>query len=262
MSLLAGREDEERGRLMKRSQVSLYEDLARNEWPAFQTLFYQGWVIRIAGGYTRRANSVQVLSQDNRRDWPRKVSFCESVYEKHGLKTTFKLTPFSRKLDTYLEKRSYRKVSESCVMTLSLKGSDVFSSRENCVTFDHPSPVWVSAYAAIAGLSGGGLESFSKILSLIEGKTGFVMWMSEGKAVAVGTGVLEEKRVGLLNIHVRSDSRRKGWGRRTVLEILDWGRRNGAEEACLQVIADNNPAIRLYKTLGFREIYRYWYREK
>jgi ribosomal protein S18 acetylase RimI-like enzyme len=42
--------------------------------------------------------------------------------------------------------------------------------------------------------------------------------------------------------------------------LLSWGRKMGAEQAYLQVMLSNEPALSLYEKLGFREAYRYWYR--
>ncbi len=55
--------------------------------------------------------------------------------------------------------------------------------------------------------------------------------------------------------------RRKGLSRATLSDLLLWAERRGARGACLQVVAANRPAVRLYESMGFdRELYRYHYR--
>ena len=38
------------------------EELAMNAWPAIQTYLYDGWIVRFANGYTKRANSVTAVT--------------------------------------------------------------------------------------------------------------------------------------------------------------------------------------------------------
>jgi ribosomal protein S18 acetylase RimI-like enzyme len=55
--------------------------------------------------------------------------------------------------------------------------------------------------------------------------------------------------------------RREGLSRATLSDLLMWAERRGAEGACLQVLAANRPAVKLYESMGFeRELYRYHYR--
>ena len=60
----------------------------------------------------------------------------------------------------------------------------------------------------------------------------------------------------------RRANRGGGHGRRIVLAALKWARLRGAREAWLQVEADNGPATALYRSIGFREAYRYHYRRR
>jgi N-acetylglutamate synthase len=56
--------------------------------------------------------------------------------------------------------------------------------------------------------------------------------------------------------------RKRGLSRSCLSAILNWARREAdATGACLQVVAANTPAVRMYEQLGFdRELYRYHYR--
>ena len=41
--------------------ITRLEEYSANAWPSQKTLFVEGWALRFAGGYTRRANSVLPL---------------------------------------------------------------------------------------------------------------------------------------------------------------------------------------------------------
>jgi len=56
--------------------------------------------------------------------------------------------------------------------------------------------------------------------------------------------------------------RRRGYARRMLSALIGWARTAGAEGVCLQVEADNQPAISLYRSLGLAELYRYHYRRE
>ena len=75
--------------------IRLLEELSMNAWPALQTLLYDGWVLRFAEGYTRRANSVNPLYPST-RDALEKIEACERLYRGQGLAVIFKLTAASQ----------------------------------------------------------------------------------------------------------------------------------------------------------------------
>ena len=85
------------------------EELALNAWPALQTLLLDGWVVRFANGYTRRANSVNPLYASE-QDTDAKLRACEQFYRDRGLKVVFKMTAASQPdgLDALLAARATR----------------------------------------------------------------------------------------------------------------------------------------------------------
>ena len=84
------------------------EELALNAWPALQTLLLDGWVVRFANGYTRRANSVNPL-YPSEQDTDAKLRACEQLYRERGLKVVFKMTAASQPdgLDALLAAQEY-----------------------------------------------------------------------------------------------------------------------------------------------------------
>ena len=78
--------------------------------------------------------------------------------------------------------------------------------------------------------------------------------------IGTGLGILDRNFVGVYAIHVHPDYRRKGIARQIVSMILEEAAHRGITGAYLQVVSDNEPAKNLYRGLGFREFYEYWFR--
>ncbi len=57
----------------------------------------------------------------------------------------------------------------------------------------------------------------------------------------------------ILNIAVRRDRRQRGLGRKLLQAALQAGKKTGILSAVLEVRVSNNPAIRLYESLGFQQ---------
>jgi GNAT superfamily N-acetyltransferase len=84
----------------------------------------------------------------------------------------------------------------------------------------------------------------------------------DSETVAVGLSVVERGYLGFFDIVTAAHMRNQGLGTQLMLHLLQWGCANGAQRAYLQVMRNNAPALRMYGKLGFKEIYRYWYRIK
>ena len=101
--------------------IRLQEELPINAWPSLQTLLYDGWALRFANGYTKRANSVNPLYHSG-TDVTEKIETCERLYRGKGLKVVFKMTPASQPedLDSILAAQGYQVDSPTSVQLLDL----------------------------------------------------------------------------------------------------------------------------------------------
>ncbi|MGI8887986.1 MAG: GNAT family N-acetyltransferase [Nocardioidaceae bacterium] len=78
-------------------------------------------------------------------------------------------------------------------------------------------------------------------------------------AFAIGRGVLIGDWLGVAAVEVAPSHRRQGWGRAIVDALLEWGASQGALSAYLQILPDNEAARALYAPYGFEthSTYRY-----
>ena len=100
------------------------------------------------------------------------------------------------------------------------------------------------------------------MLASIVPNTCFVSLLQGESVVACGLGILERGYLGIFDIVTDRQFRNRGFGEQLILNLLKWGRENGAKYSYLQVMRSNAPALKLYLKLGFQEIYHYWYRVK
>jgi len=83
-----------------------------------------------------------------------------------------------------------------------------------------------------------------------------------GRRVAAGIAVIESGWVGMFGIVTDTSMRCRGLGRRLTRSLANAGFEAGANKAYLQVESDNDAALGLYGSLGFKDVYRYWYRKR
>jgi ribosomal protein S18 acetylase RimI-like enzyme len=240
--------------------VQAIEEHSLNAWPAFQTLLVDGWVLRFADGYSRRANSVTPL-YPSRGDSAEKIRACERLYADKGLPAIFKLaTEGAGTLDALLAQRGYPSEARTSVQVLRLSEWPVDEVPE-VKSSSLAAPEWV----ALHGVSGASPERqaiHARILAQIVLPRNFAAIEQAGRIIACGLGVAHAGLLGIFDLVVDPAHRRQGYAERLMAGLLAWGRQAGAHTAYLQVMLDNQPALRLYAKLGFREAYQYWYRVK
>jgi hypothetical protein len=77
-------------------------------------------------------------------------------------------------------------------------------------------------------------------------------------------GTLSPGWLGLSCLGVHEDARRRGWARIMIAALAAWARPQGANGLWLEVEADNEAALALYRPLGLRRFggYRYFCTEE
>ncbi len=239
------------------------ETAALNAWPGLQTYLYDGWLLRFANGYTKRANSVTPL-YPGELDLDTKITYCERQFQHQNLSPVFRLPDFvqAETLDARLADRGYKRIDMTSVQVLDLSWSGAMGSER---TFMLPSrsglASWMGSFHHL-NPARRDEETHMQLLNNALGKKCPMVLMVANEVVACGLAVVDGDYCGLFDIVTAVEQRRKGYGRELTESLLDWGINFRARYAYLQVMVNNQPALNLYAQLGFKEIYRYWYRVK
>ena len=241
------------------------EEAGFNAWPALQTVLLDGWVLRFAGGYTKRANSITptypIPADETEADLAARIQTCEAIYTGRGLPPIFRLTSFGAPagLDGLLAARGYHVIDRTLVLSRPLGGPASTESASDLRAT--PLDEWLDHYVRFSGAALGKRDVHAAMLRQISGEPLFGMLHdATGEPVACGLAVRECELAGLFDIVTDRARRNQGFGRALVSGLLAWARDQGAREAYLQVVAANEPALRLYRALGFGDAYHYWYR--
>ncbi len=101
---------------IEKSRIELIEELNLNAWPALSQIVVDGWVVRFAQGYTRRANSANALRPSCLAPKVLLSQF-EAHFRRQKLRCAVRITPlvpasFVEELDA----RDYTMEGETMVM--------------------------------------------------------------------------------------------------------------------------------------------------
>jgi len=222
-------------------------------WPALETVCDDGWVLRFADGYTKRANSANALAPA-RRPPDEVIADIEAAYAKRGLPPIFRITPLADPaIDAALDLRGYRRFDDSLVMAATMDAARMAPDIAAAAT---PHDGWLDAFVAAAQAS---RQTRDKLAALLAAQAPRALFARLGDA-AFGMAAVEAGYVGIFEILSVPAARRRGHAKRLVAHLMEWGAANGARTAYLQVAATNAPALALYAALGFSAVYGYHYR--
>lgn len=225
------------------------------------------WVLRMAGGLAKRANSANPRAPGAPLDADR-LNRIETFYRRAGLPPIVRVTPLaSPEADALLEARGYRIADSSLVMTARLAPAAPPALPDGItVSLDTTIPEsWHDAFAQFDGLDAHGRTTRRTMLGALDRPhAAITLREADGATLGIGLAVVDGTHVGLFDVRVASAARGRGLGRAVTDAILGWARTQGTADtpvtAYLQVSIENLPALNLYRSLGFAEAYAYHYR--
>jgi GNAT superfamily N-acetyltransferase len=238
------------------AEILSIEQRSFNAWPALASEMAGGWVLRAAGGWTKRANSANPLSPAGPFEAVKTAA--EAFYAGRGLPAIFRITPLAPPdADAALAAAGYTFFDPSLVLTMPLDGGP----GDDRVRIDRaPTADWLAAFAEANGLPAAMRATHDAIVHAIAPPAAFATCEEGGRAVAFGLAVMERGMIGLFDIVTLPAERGRGYGRAVTGALLDWGRREGATASYIQVRSVNDVARNLYASLGYEQVYAYHYR--
>src|SRR5262245_59124586 len=188
------------------------EEASLNAWPALQQMLFDGWLLRFAKGYTKRANSVNPLF-GSRLNAEEKIELCERLYAEKEQPTIFRLTPFALppNLDQILARRHYRRIDLTSVQHSDLRGQAI-QAEPSVELRDETVDNWLDTFCRLSAAPRVKHQTHQDILQAIPSKRLLAVLADSDTIVACGFGVLEYDYFGLFDLVTEPQQRNKGYG--------------------------------------------------
>jgi ribosomal protein S18 acetylase RimI-like enzyme len=119
---------------------------------------------------------------------------------------------------------------------------------------------WVETETAALGIDRSLVGPWLATIAAVPSPASFVVPTESGEPVGAGFGVVVGGLLGVFEIVVRTEHRRRGHAGSIMAALHRFGMSEGAGSAFLQVLEGDDRAIALYRSLGYEVSHRYWYR--
>ncbi len=242
--------------------ITEIETVASRAWPAQHTQEYGGWLLRAAGGVTRRANSVLPLHEPAAENLEDALEFVQRFYQSHKLPVRFQMTKASHPtdLDSFLESKGLVIDMPTKMLASPLDRITLEEPEVGIVVFGSPWDDWIAAYEKLSGFDKIKIAVRSDIISRISSKKACAAAIMDQKVIGIGLGVQDGEWLGLFSLVTHKQYRRQHVATSITHSLVGWGLSQGASKGYLQVEEENISAQKLYYGLGFEDAYSYWYR--
>lgn len=265
--------------------IKLIEEISLNAWPSHKMELYDGWLIRFSHNYTHRTNSVTQVGS-SLVPVEEKIAYCEKIYQNYHTPAIFKISPLlDPSFDSLLEQKGYEIQHTTETMTMDFENFhpyepvsaeyEYYGRNSGLPSFvEYPDDIlvmlqdritdeWITSLFRLNGTTNPTLRRIvPSMFKAIPKETIVASIEIDGRMVASGLGIMDRDHVGLYAIYVDPSCRRKNFARAICSTILAEAQKKQARRAYLQVVQGNTYAKQLYTSLGFQDLYTYWFRVK
>lgn len=243
------------------STVLAIETAYLSAWPALETIEQKSWKARFSRGYTKRANSIHAFDPADEADAGPRIAELVEAYRARNLRPIFRVNPLTGPaVSAELDAQGWDIYEPSLVLFMPEPGK-LRAVAAVSQTLHPMDSAWGEAQARMAGYSQETQDTFALVRArLPERAAGILVYNEERQPVAAALSMIADDIAVYNNVVVDAAERGKGYGRALMHAAFNWAVQNGARRHSLNVLANNERAVPLYKSLGLAEIYGYHYR--
>lgn len=246
---------------VRNSDIRAVEEAKAESFPGLANQWIGGWLARAGDGITERSNSAVPLGPEAAVQ-PVPVEEIRQFYAHHNLPPQLLIPDRIGRTAEHLEGETgpeiivmFRELNDD---DLDYSGSPDIPANASFTVADEASDDWLSLYNFRGEpLPQHALELLSK---RIEGSLGFASLHIDDQLVAVSRGTVtrggRRTMLGFSAVEVIPPFRRQGLATFMCQQLLNWGRKHGADCAYLDVLRSNEAGRGLYHGLGFTEHHR------
>ena len=233
--------------------VAEIEHTAYETWTADEQAEIGGWTVTSNGGFTRRVNSANVVgsadtslaTRDAIRAW----------LAERGAPLAVRVTPLVDPETVVAVESTWGldRIDWTPVLSMEVPphGGDAFGVQVMPASDER----FTADLVEFNNRSDTSLPAWKRIIERL-GDSGAGLWIP---GTAVGIVAIHGPIAAVYSVAVHPDFRRQGCGSMIMAAATRWAASRGAERIALQVFGTNEPALAMYDSLGYEEIYRYSY---
>jgi len=249
------------------AEILAIERAAFETWPAAEAVPLGGWWLRFNHGVTQRGSSVWPGPGASELSLAARIDAAERFYAERGTTASFQLSPAADppELDAALALRGYEASPHPVSVEIAAPAplaTWALPHGVEALCADALSEEWFELSGRQGRFRGDDVLVYRALLERLAGRAGFALVRVDGRAAAVGLGVLAPPWAGVFSMLTLPDQRGSRLGEAVLAAIARWAQERGARRLFLQVESDNASARRLYARAGFVPRYAYHYRRQ